>query len=681
MTIETDWTKTGIGGGGTTSGALGTPTGVTATPLSSSEISVDFQPPVDTSGIDGYYVLRDGVVIGTTTGTNFVDSGLSPGSTHSYEVVPYAVPQPISATTDADAPPTVPTGLTVTPASSSQNNLAWTASTDPIAVTGYHLTRNGVALPDTTNTTYADTGLQPNTLYSYTVEAFDATGDVSGPCAAVSATTDALSSGFLPAGHWIAAKKPMNLVYPEADSTVEAFARHRWAYYDGVNPVNYRIPLGIQFGAYPYVFELVTAPAGMTLGTVWNSGTTYGVLNWTPNAAVSGATVQVLVTDQQNNTLTLTFTVSTSSSTVHFIFVDAVNGNDANAGTIGAPLKTLAAAYGSTFAAVVNAGAICYLRAGTYTLPIMTDNDIQSTTPMMEFSTVAKPSAMIGFPGDALPVIDMSTGGWGANINVNDLFFQDLAPNGYLTTQSNYRLMLATGAGMARMTADNVGWTNAGYGASAANNATGWFIDINNTNQAANIFLNGCYETNRQSGQPGNNYAGCSVYNAINMLVQGCYTIQSGLLCDAAWYFKSDVTNGEFRGCTVNVGATGGFTHAFDCGQAPDVQMTDCQTSYCTTVGGGGIFLPFSSGYTFGAMWGFRNSVNSSRGMQCLDPNSGGPYVFDSNAVQSTTALPTGTSVQTDGLNLLEASGLLDANGLLTSAYAVDVGIVGAQIG
>jgi len=43
-------------------------------------------------------------------------------------------------------PPTVPTGLTATAASTSQINLVWTASTDNVGVTGYRVYRDGTLL-------------------------------------------------------------------------------------------------------------------------------------------------------------------------------------------------------------------------------------------------------------------------------------------------------------------------------------------------------------------------------------------------------------------------------------------------------------------------------------------------------------------------------------------------------
>ena len=88
--------------------------------------------------------------------------------------------------------PTVPTGLSATPVSSSQIDLSWTASTDNVGVTGYKIYRDGVELPQNpTNTTYQDVGLTPLTNYSYTVAAYDVAGNLSAQSAPVTATTQA----------------------------------------------------------------------------------------------------------------------------------------------------------------------------------------------------------------------------------------------------------------------------------------------------------------------------------------------------------------------------------------------------------------------------------------------------------------------------------------------------------
>jgi len=88
-------------------------------------------------------------------------------------------------------PPSAPTGLTATAASSSQINLSWTASTDNVAVTGYLVYRGPTLVGSPTATSYSDTGLSASTSYSYTVKATDAAANLSAASNTASATTSA----------------------------------------------------------------------------------------------------------------------------------------------------------------------------------------------------------------------------------------------------------------------------------------------------------------------------------------------------------------------------------------------------------------------------------------------------------------------------------------------------------
>jgi len=82
--------------------------------------------------------------------------------------------------------PSAPSGLTATAFSVTQINLAWTASTDNVGVTGYSVERCSgagcssfaqIAAPATTS--FNDTGLTPSTSYSYRVRATDAAANLS----------------------------------------------------------------------------------------------------------------------------------------------------------------------------------------------------------------------------------------------------------------------------------------------------------------------------------------------------------------------------------------------------------------------------------------------------------------------------------------------------------------------
>jgi chitodextrinase len=175
------------------------PGGLSATPVSVSQIDVAWSASTDNVAVTGYRVFRNATQVATVTGTQYRDSGLSPNTTYSYTVSAYdaagnesAAAGPVSATTLADiSAPSQPTHLVATAISASQINLTWTASSDDVGVVGYQIVRNGNVVQSTANTAYSDTGLTAGTTYTYAVIAYDAAGNLSAPSAQVSATTTA----------------------------------------------------------------------------------------------------------------------------------------------------------------------------------------------------------------------------------------------------------------------------------------------------------------------------------------------------------------------------------------------------------------------------------------------------------------------------------------------------------
>lgn len=97
------------------------------------------------------------------------------------------------STPDTQAP-SIPGTPAATVVSSSQINLSWGASTDNVGVAGYQIYRNTNRLTNVTTTSWSDTGLAPGTLYSYTIAAYDAAGNVSAQSSPGSATTAAIDT-------------------------------------------------------------------------------------------------------------------------------------------------------------------------------------------------------------------------------------------------------------------------------------------------------------------------------------------------------------------------------------------------------------------------------------------------------------------------------------------------------
>jgi uncharacterized repeat protein (TIGR03806 family) len=198
------------------------PSGVTATAQSISEIRIDWTASVDQGGgaLAGYRIYRNGSssVLATVTGTTFTDSGLTASTAYSYQVRAFdnaatpnvsALSTPAAtATTLADTTaPSVPGMVAAAAQSSTAIQVTWLASTDNVAVAGYRIYRNGSSTSlatVTSGTTYDDTGLAPNTAYSYQVRAFDnaATPNVSGlstPAATATTLADT-TAPTVPAG-------------------------------------------------------------------------------------------------------------------------------------------------------------------------------------------------------------------------------------------------------------------------------------------------------------------------------------------------------------------------------------------------------------------------------------------------------------------------------------------------
>src|SRR5438552_2931810 len=199
-------------GAGTTPSADTTapspPTGLTAAAMGSTGANLAWSASTDNVGVTTCIVHRNGVQIATPAATSYTDSGLSAGATYSYTVAardaagnmsPDSTSVSVTAGSAADTtPPSTPTGLTGAAAGSTGANLAWSASTDNVGVTGYIVRRNGVqvATPDTTS--FADTGLSAATTYSYSVSARDAAGNISPYSASVSVTTASVADTTAP---------------------------------------------------------------------------------------------------------------------------------------------------------------------------------------------------------------------------------------------------------------------------------------------------------------------------------------------------------------------------------------------------------------------------------------------------------------------------------------------------
>ena len=134
------------------------PSGVVANATGPSNISLTWNASSDDVAVAGYQVYRDGsstAIATVTSGTSFQDTGLAPGSSHSYRDSAFdssnnESAQSGAATATTASPdtiaPSVPSNLAAG-ASGNSINLTWSASTDNVGVVGYHVYRDARQLP------------------------------------------------------------------------------------------------------------------------------------------------------------------------------------------------------------------------------------------------------------------------------------------------------------------------------------------------------------------------------------------------------------------------------------------------------------------------------------------------------------------------------------------------------
>jgi chitodextrinase len=175
------------------------PTGLAKTGATTTTISLGWTASTDPdSPVAGYKIFRNATQVGTATSAAYTDTGLTVMTSYSYTVSAYdpagndsAQSAALVASTTADTtPPSVPTGLAETGATTTTISLGWTASTDPDSpVTGYKVYRNGTQVGTPIDTGFTDIGLTDGTSYSYTVSAYDPSGNNSAQSAPLVVST------------------------------------------------------------------------------------------------------------------------------------------------------------------------------------------------------------------------------------------------------------------------------------------------------------------------------------------------------------------------------------------------------------------------------------------------------------------------------------------------------------
>jgi chitodextrinase len=177
------------------------PTNVTATAISAGHVNIAWTASTDNVRVASYRVYRNGVLISSGNDLKFADTMVVGNTDYVYSVSAVdgsgnestkttALPNPLHTPTSTDAQaPKTPSGLHLLAVTTRSAVIGWTASTDNVAVAGYHVYRDGTYIGDASSTSFSATNLTDNSTYIFTVKAFDASGNISGASNALSVAT------------------------------------------------------------------------------------------------------------------------------------------------------------------------------------------------------------------------------------------------------------------------------------------------------------------------------------------------------------------------------------------------------------------------------------------------------------------------------------------------------------
>ncbi len=158
-------------------------------------VSLTWSASTDNVAVESYRIVRGSTEIATVQGLAYTDTGLSPASTHNYQVIAVDLSGNLSSaalltvTTLVDlSPPSPPTNFTAVPGQTSIL-LSWSASGDNVAVDRYRIRRNNAVILTVSGLSFNDVGLDTNTEYTYELIALDESNNPSDSVLLTTSTT------------------------------------------------------------------------------------------------------------------------------------------------------------------------------------------------------------------------------------------------------------------------------------------------------------------------------------------------------------------------------------------------------------------------------------------------------------------------------------------------------------
>ena len=164
------------------------PQNLTVQENTATTVTLKWDESSDNEKVEGYYIYRNGIRIGTTKTTQYIDQWLAPNTEYKYTVRAFDLARNLSEpskevvvkTTVDDEPPSIPEKLAISSKTGSSLTLTWQPSTDNVGVAGYEIYRDDEYIYTSKTTSFTDRNLVEGTTYTYKIRAVDASGNKSG---------------------------------------------------------------------------------------------------------------------------------------------------------------------------------------------------------------------------------------------------------------------------------------------------------------------------------------------------------------------------------------------------------------------------------------------------------------------------------------------------------------------
>jgi hypothetical protein len=350
-------------------------------------------------------------------------------------------------------------------------------------------------------------------------------------------------SEFPPAGAYFSFFDLRILSPQPIDTYPDGFdANHRvFRAYPGIE---YNIRAAVQGGAYPYRFELVNEPAGMTVSA-------NGTIVWS-NPTTTATDIELIVTDAFDVEASVTWSITVT--TTGFRFVNAVGGSDGNSGTLASPWQTLDKVYDSSAE-----HDIVYFRAGTYTLAgiaVNLDGDVAGEENIV-WAGASGAVTWIAHPDDAQPVIDFEFAGTGPPYDAaSKPRIKISGPNIYLDgikfTRSMTMAFQVDQGEQVGNTFRRCWFDQGGPGIEGGNSAFIMFVAAELAWSYATV-IQDCEFSNLQVGEAN---SVVKMYTMFHALIEDCHAHDIEAYCEG-FAIKAGIRFFTVRGCNVHDAARG----------------------------------------------------------------------------------------------------------------------------